>query len=122
MTSKVPNFGPYDFPDVVLLKICPSSPWYAYESGSQPGILLSATLDPENPTPIILLQWLLALFKYKVLLTENLPILALGNDCHFIVVDTALPGHRAVSPHRSRLIVRLLGPRELCLSTIVLEI
>ena len=26
ITSKVPNFGPYDLPDVVLLKTCPSSP------------------------------------------------------------------------------------------------
>lgn len=53
MTSSVVNFGPYCFPDVVLLKICPSSPWYANESGSQPGILLKATFGPENPTPIM---------------------------------------------------------------------
>jgi hypothetical protein len=55
MTSNVPNFGPYVFPEVVLLKICPSSPWYAYESGSHPGIRLKATFGPEKPTPIILL-------------------------------------------------------------------
>jgi hypothetical protein len=56
MTSSVLNFGPYCFPDVVLLKICPSSPWYANESGSQPGILLRATLGPENPMPIMRLD------------------------------------------------------------------
>ena len=122
MTSRVPNFGPYDFPDVVLLKICPSSPWYAYESGSQPGILLNATLDPENPMPIILLHWLSALLEHGVFVAGNVPILALGNNCHLIVVDTALPWHGVVSPHRSCFIVCLLGPRELGLSAIIFEI
>ena len=56
MTSKVPNFGPYGFPDVVLVKKSPSSPWYAKEPGSHPGILLRGTFASENPTPIILLN------------------------------------------------------------------
>jgi hypothetical protein len=55
-TSSVVNLGPYAFPDVVLLKICPSSPWYANESGSQPGILLKATFGPEKPMPIMRLD------------------------------------------------------------------
>lgn len=56
MTSKVPNFGPKVFPDVVLVKQSPSSPWYANESGSHPGIRFRGTFEPENPTPIILLD------------------------------------------------------------------
>ena len=107
MTSSVPNLGPYDFPEVVLLKICPSSPWYAYESGSQPGILLRATFCPEKPIPIILLYHESAhvLPTWKI----YIPIFAFGDNSHLVVVNPTLPWHRKVCPYRCRFIVSLLG-------------
>lgn len=120
MTSRVPNLGPYDFPEVVLLKTCPSSPWYAYESGSQPGIRLKATFGPEKPIPIILLQGELADVTAKRRSYE--PIFAFGNDGDFVVIDAALPRHGEIGAYRCGFVVRLLGTRELGHSSPILEL
>ena len=109
MTSRVPNLGPYGFPDVVALKEWPSSPWYAHDFGSHPGILVRATFGPVKPTPIILPRHCQHCAG-RGSSEQDLPILALGNNCDLVVVDAALPGHGVVRAHRGGLVIRPLIP------------
>lgn len=56
MTSPAVNCGPYVLPELWQQKEFPSSPWYAHESGSHPGSLVSRTFLFENPMPIEVLD------------------------------------------------------------------
>jgi hypothetical protein len=54
--SPGPYFGPYALPELAEWKTCPSSPWYPYDSGSQPGALDNDTVLPEHPTTTVVLH------------------------------------------------------------------
>jgi hypothetical protein len=51
-----PYFWPYARPCWLVLKICPSSLWYAQDSGSQPGSLFRVTFCVQKPKLTSLLR------------------------------------------------------------------